>query len=492
MGGEKDYYEILGVPRNTTPEQLRKAYRDAALLLHPDRNVNPGDTEKFLDIGKAYETLIDPASRAEYDKELAQLEAELAEKAPFVCDVQSSRASLLQLGEPQVHYLLLSIRSAPHLPATRAPINLCLVIDRSTSMQGPRLDQIRSAALSILQGLKPHDTASIVSFSDNAELVITPEQASNYSVARARLSLLQAGGGTEIGQGLKLGLHQLRESLIPDGVNHLVLLTDGRTYGDEELCMQLADLAASQGVTIIGIGIGSDWNDRLLDEMTSRTGGNVLFLDTPRAVAEFLHRIFESLSRVFASRMRLEGSFAQQVDLRSAFRIIPEPMPLSDALPINLGNLGRDGEIQVIMELVIHPIGQMAELELGHLMISGDVLGMAGESQSLPVRITCKVSDHPDPSPPPPELLSSLGYIVLYRMQEKARHEAETGQAAKAARRLESLATQLMASGERDLAKAALSEAARVSHTRRLSTEGEKVLKYGTRSLLLPGRTEET
>ena len=54
-----------------------------------------------------------------------------------------------------------------------------------------------------------------------------------------------------------------------------------------------------------------------------------------------------------------------------------------------------------------------------------------------------------------------------------------------AGRRLETLATHLLAAGDRDLAKAALSEAERLTHTRRLSIEGEKVLKYGTRALLL-------
>jgi phage shock protein A len=65
------------------------------------------------------------------------------------------------------------------------------------------------------------------------------------------------------------------------------------------------------------------------------------------------------------------------------------------------------------------------------------------------------------------------------------------GQSQQAAHRLENLATQLLASGERELAKAALNEAARVTQTRRFSTEGEKVLKYGTRSLLLPAKTED-
>ena len=95
------------------------------------------------------------------------------------------------------------------------------------------------------------------------------------------------------------------------------------------------------------------------------------------------------------------------------------------------------------------------------------------------------VSNRPDPDPPPEEIFSALSFIALYRMQEKARHEAELGQAVQAARRLETLATHLLAAGQRELAKSALNEAARVTHTRRISAAGEKELKYGTRNLLM-------
>jgi Ca-activated chloride channel family protein len=491
VGGAKDFYAILGVPRSASAEQLRRAYREAALQLHPDRTTDPEDNERFIAVGKAYETLIDPELRAEYDTLLANQEAQQAEKAGFLCEIAHSRATLLQIGEPQVHYLLLDILPAPNLPATRSPINLCIVVDRSTSMQGQRLDQVRVAALTILEGLDSTDSASIVAFSDRAEMIVSPSQARDISVARARLSLLQAGGGTEIGQGLEMGLNQLLQTFMRDGVNHLVLLTDGRTYGDEELCLKLSDRAAKFGITINGIGIGSDWSDRLIDELTTRTGGHVLFLDSPRAVAEFLQRIFENLGRVYAGRMQLDGSLAQQVDLRSAFRLLPEPMPLSDTLPIILGNLGREAKIQLLLELVIHPIGQIEDLDLAHFSISGDVLGGGSDGRSLPIHVTIPVSSQPDPNPPPKEILSALSYISLYRMQEKARHEAELGQTLQAARRLENLAAQLMATGEKELAKTALNEAARVTRTRRLSLEGEKVLKYGTRALLLPAKTED-
>ncbi|HEX9681431.1 MAG TPA: DnaJ domain-containing protein, partial [Anaerolineales bacterium] len=396
MPGRPDYYSLLGIPRNASADQLRRAYREAALRLHPDKNVRPGDTELFLDVSKAYETLIDPEQRARYDESLAAGEADAASQSPFRCTILQSRTTLLQLDEPQVHYLLLSLRPAEGLPEIRPPINVCIVVDRSTSMRGPRLDQVRSASISILKGLGERDTASIVAFSDRAEVIVSPDQARNMASARARLSLLQAGGGTEIGQGLELGMAELQRNFSREGVSHLLLLTDGRTYGDEAACLALAEQAASQGITINGVGIGADWSDRLLDDLAGRTGGNVTFLGAPRSITGLLQTILTDLGQVVASRLRLEGSLGQQVDLRTAFRLQPDPMPMGDTLPMTLGNLQRDGEVHLLLELVVHPIGQITRLTLAHFTVAGDLLSKDVPSDPLPVRAEIDVSDKPD------------------------------------------------------------------------------------------------
>src|SRR4029453_7183844 len=68
MGGGRDLYEILGVPRDASSNDIRAAYRRLARELHPDVNADPADQERFKEVTGAYEILSDPAKRHRYDE----------------------------------------------------------------------------------------------------------------------------------------------------------------------------------------------------------------------------------------------------------------------------------------------------------------------------------------------------------------------------------------------------------------------------------------
>jgi DnaJ-class molecular chaperone len=65
---DRDYYQILGVTKNSTPEEIKKAYRKLALEHHPDRNKDKGSEEKFKEATRAYEVLSDPSKKQQYDQ----------------------------------------------------------------------------------------------------------------------------------------------------------------------------------------------------------------------------------------------------------------------------------------------------------------------------------------------------------------------------------------------------------------------------------------
>src|SRR6185436_7707931 len=104
---------------------------------------------------------------------------------------------------------------------------------------------------------------------------------------------------------------------------------------------------------------------------------------------------------------------------------------------------------------------------------------------------TIELAENPPPEDPPIAILDALGKLTLYRMQERAQEALASGDIQEATKRLENLATRLLALGEEELAFQAREEAHRVAHTSNLSDKGRKTLKYQTRFLLLGPSSEE-
>lgn len=485
MDASQNLYAILGVPPQATHEDIREAYRLSARRFHPDANPHEGVDLHFRDIVKAYELLGDHVRRAEYD--LARRKYK-DEPSYFSLRVMPSKRVLMRLDEPQVLYLLLEIIPVRHKieqARREADLNLTLVLDRSTSMRGERLDKVKIAAREIFKQLHEHDVISVVSFSDRADVMIPAQHATNQQNLRTQVNMMRADGGTEIFHGLRAGINECRRHLAPRMVNHVILLTDGRTFGDEEKCLQLADEAASEGIGISAMGIGDEWNDEFLDALASSTGGTSAYINSPSAVVRFLNDRVRSLGDVFAERLSLTIAPDPDVTLESVFRLQPTPQPVDiSPQPIPVGGLEYNRPLSILIQLQMPASRGTGFRTVGRLDVTGDVLVAGRQNYKVLSDISIEIAEEPAPEEPPLAILDALSKLTFYRMQQKAAESMDAGDFEGASRRLENLATRLLAAGQTELAQQAIVEARRVSNTSTLSEEGRKRLKFGTRMLL--------
>jgi Ca-activated chloride channel family protein len=496
MAPPLDPYIILGIASDASVEEIKSAYRRIARRLHPDANQhNPGASAQFQDVTFAYELLMDSDKRRQYDRD-----GNRSKNDDYVVllKVSSSKRSIAPLKEPQVIYALVELLPDPRVRnqeiKSESPLNLTLVLDYSNSMNGTRLDRVKVAAHQIIEQLSEKDILSVVGFNDRAETIIAATPVTNKHSLKAKISMMSASGGTEIFQGLSSGLEQVRRYLGPKLVNHIVLVTDGNTFGDQEKCLELARTAAKGGISISAMGLGQEWNDEFLDQLASTTGGTSMFINTANAVVQFLNNHVRGLSNVFAERIRMSVAPDPDVRFESAFKIAPHPQPLSITdSHIQLGSLQANRLISVLLQFQLPANMSTGFRSLVRLAINGDILLNTQQAFHHMNDYSIEVTTEAIAEDPPTPLLDALGKLTLYKMQERAQEALEAGDIKEATRRLENLATRLLALGEGELAHQARSEALRVAHTSNLSEQGRKALKYQTRYLLndpLEGKSE--
>jgi len=489
---KQDYYSILGVMRNASQEDIKRAYLSAAQKLHPDKNTAAGETEIFLEVQQAYETLSNPKRRAQYD---ATLPPEVKINLPYEHSIILSRTSLVNMEEPQMLYVILELQAPVEMRrAPSAPLNVSIVLDRSTSMKGEKMDVVKSSAIQIFRNIRQQDILSVVTFSDRAEVIIPAARHEDRARLEARIQMIQPAGGTEMFQGLEAGAKEIMRSHDAKRLNHIILLTDGQTYGDEQKCIELASRLGERGVGISAMGIGMEWNDIFLDVLATRTGGSSAYIAEPQDIKKLLLEKFDALAQVYAEDVALHTKPIEGIQLSYAFRLQPDPgLIMADESTLRLGPILQDTSTRVIFEYIIHPTA----VKSGMATVLDGTLKASISSSLLPVpplqiRIQRPVSDEAEADSPPPEIVQALSRLMLYRMQERARSEIEKGNIEAGTRQLQVLAANLANQGERSLARTIALEAERIRQTRGLSAEGGKKIKYGTRALFLAPPKKES
>ena len=351
-------------------------------------------------------------------------------------------------------------------------------------MKGDRLSNVKNAAAAIVESIGPDDKISVISFSDRAEVVSPASPVKQKKTLISQINSIQAAGGTEILQGLEAGFKEIRKSNLDSYTNHMILLTDGHTYGDTKECLNLAHDAAEEGVDITAFGIGNDWNDAFLDKLVNYSGSQSIYIERPSQAMGYLQDKIKGLGVIFASTFRLVDVFPDGVELLSAFKVAPyAQLFVPDGLDIRLGAIVAEKPLVLLLEFLVdvHKSDDVFHLPVKFL---SDIPSKRVRDYPVEFVFEIPTSREEDPMNPPEQLIEAVRALNLYRMNERIWHDIEGGDIPQATKRLQRLSTRLLEAGHSDLALQAQLETERLKTMEAWSESARKQFTFGTRSLI--------
>jgi len=299
-------------------------------------------------------------------------------------------------GGSQIAYVLLDAKPTAMMAQVRMPLNFAIVLDHSGSMRGAKLKNVKEAVKMVIDRLEPSDYISVVIFDDTAQVIIPSMPANDPIGMKAAIDRIPDAGGTTMSLGMIQGLGELRRWNIPNAINRMILLTDGVTYGDTDRCRQLARDAGAANIAINTLGIGSDWDESLLDDIGQLSGGTPAeFIRSPADAMSIFQQQLQSAVAVAVRNATLTLRLPAGVSPRKAVKVLPlirdvDPSSLSDRqVIIPLGDLEKDTSQSVLIELMIDPrpagLFRIAQAELSYDV---PVAGLANERVRDDIKVT--------------------------------------------------------------------------------------------------------
>lgn len=220
---------------------------------------------------------------------------------------------------------------APEVPreSERPPVNLALVLDRSGSMSGSKIEQAREALVQALRRLSPRDIVSVVIYDHEVETLLPAQSAQFTEAVEARVRGIDARGNTALFGAVSQGAAEIRKNLDGRYIHRVILLSDGIANVGPSSPSDLARLGAAllkEGISVSTIGLGTDYNEDLMTQLARNSDGNHYFVESD-----------VDLPRIFAAEL---GDVLSVV----ARKVVIEVECPPDVRPIRI--IGREGEIR--------------------------------------------------------------------------------------------------------------------------------------------------
>ena len=205
---------------------------------------------------------------------------------------------------------MLPVKFDADLKREHPSLGLALVIDKSGSMEGQKMELAKDAAKATVEVLGRDDRIMVVGFDDRAHVVVPIQRASNRMQILDKLSRLRPGGGTDIQAGLEEAYLTLSQT--PARIKHVILLSDG--VSDYGTIPELVRQMNSELITVSTIAVGNGADTILLNQIADYGGGRAYFTNDPYSIP----RIFLQETSLVTQNAIIEEPFQARVKKKHA------------------------------------------------------------------------------------------------------------------------------------------------------------------------------
>lgn len=276
------------------------------------------------------------------------------------------------------------------------PVNVSLVIDRSGSMNGDRIEKAKEAAIEFVKRLREKDFLSVVLFDNQIDVLIEAQHVSNKEKLIAAIRSIEVGGSTDLNAGLIQGYTQVLKNHNSGQNNKVIMLTDAITNTGEIDPIRIIQgsnaYTAERQIDITMVGIGADFNNDLSRQIANSKHCSIFFINDSEDIKKVFIDEIESLLSPIAHDVKLRIELAPEVEIDHFFGYTPQIN--GNIITMDLENI-NSGLTQVILFKIKPKKGQVFDTRKPQIQAE---LTYTDMEQAKPVTVTASSSINLDKS----------------------------------------------------------------------------------------------
>lgn len=227
--------------------------------------------------------------------------------------------------DPNNAYLYVEVKTGEYEneDLERAPLNLSLVIDRSGSMSGEKLEYAKQAAKFVVQQLEPSDRVSVVSYDNRVRTDWGSSSVKDKKAITEKIDHIVSGGSTNLSGGLEDGYKEVKSTYGSHFTNRVLLLSDGlanQGITDENKLNKIASTwNQERNITTSTFGLGSGFNENLMQSLAEYGSGNYYFIEKPSDVPQIFQKELNGLLSVVGQNAVLSINLPEGLKLEKLY-----------------------------------------------------------------------------------------------------------------------------------------------------------------------------